>query len=64
MSYVTEVPTASPAAAAEHFARRLSLETDCADVGAALRGGDMDFVLLHVVGSPSICPMARCRPSA
>jgi rhodanese-related sulfurtransferase len=51
MSYVTEIPAASPDVTIDHFAHRLSVETDCADVGAALRGGDMDFVLLHVVGS-------------
>jgi len=51
MSYVTELPAASPAVTIDHFAHRLSVETDCADVGSALRDGDVDFVLLHVVGS-------------
>jgi rhodanese-related sulfurtransferase len=51
MSYVTELPAASPAVTIDHFAHRLSIETDCADVASALRGGDVDFVLLHVVGS-------------
>ena len=52
MSYVSEIPAASFRDAAAHFAARLSLETDCADVGAALKAGAVDFVLLHVVGSP------------
>lgn len=51
MSYVTEFPAANAADAAAHFRQRLSLETDCADVYAAQQGGEMDFVLLHVVGS-------------
>ncbi|MGD9480983.1 rhodanese-like domain-containing protein [Shinella sp. G-2] len=52
MSFVTDYAPASPAVAAEHFLRRLSVETDCSDVAAALRAGDADFVLLHVIGSP------------
>jgi len=52
MSYVSEIPAASFRDAAAHFAARLSLETDCADVAAAMRAGEVDFVLLHVVGSP------------
>lgn len=52
MSYVTDYAPATPAAAIEHFLKRLSVETDCADVSAALAAGDLDFVLLHVVGSP------------
>ena len=32
--------------ALEHFARRLDVETDVADVGAALESGEADFVLL------------------
>lgn len=52
MSHVSEIPAASFRDAAAHFAARLSLETDCADVAAAMRAGEVDFVLLHVVGSP------------
>ena len=52
MSYVSEIPAAPPPVAAAHFAARLSLETDCADVAAATKAGQVDFVLLHVVGSP------------
>jgi rhodanese-related sulfurtransferase len=52
MSYVTDIPAASPEITRDHFLRRLSVETDCSDVAAALHSGDQDFVLLHVVGSP------------
>lgn len=52
MSFVSEIPAASAEIAAAHFAARLALETDCADVAAALRAGEVDFVLLHVVGQP------------
>lgn len=52
MSVVTDYPAASPAVAIEHFLKLLSVETDCADVAAALKSGDQDFVLLHVIGSP------------
>ncbi|KQP90876.1 rhodanese [Methylobacterium sp. Leaf113] len=51
MSLVSAIPTCSPAIARAHFRRRLALETDCADVAAALRAGAPDFVLLHAVGS-------------
>jgi rhodanese-related sulfurtransferase len=52
VSYVTDFPAAPAKVAIEHFLRRLSVETDCADVAGALRSGEQDFVLLHVVGSP------------
>lgn len=52
MSFVTDYPAAVPAVAIEHFLKLLSVETDCADVAAALKSGDHDFVLLHVIGSP------------
>ncbi|PIB90415.1 rhodanese-like domain-containing protein [Caulobacter sp. FWC2] len=52
MSFVSEIPAAASQVAADHFAARLSLETDCADVAAALQADEVDFVLLHVVGSP------------
>ncbi len=51
MSTVTEIPAASPEIAIAHFAGRLSVETDCSDVAQALKCGEQDFVLLHVVGS-------------
>ncbi len=45
------IAAAEPAVAREHFRRRLSLETDCADVRAAQRAGrDGGFVLLDVRG--------------
>ncbi len=52
-SIVSQPPLASAAEARAHFARRLSLETDCADVHKALRqAADTapDFVLLDVRG--------------
>jgi rhodanese-related sulfurtransferase len=49
-SAVTQIPAADPDLARSHFAGRLSLETDCADVQAALAGGGADFVLLDVRG--------------
>lgn len=51
MSYVTEFPPACAADTAAHFRQRLGFETDCADVYAAMQAAEMDFVLLHVVGS-------------
>ncbi|MBS0640673.1 MAG: rhodanese-like domain-containing protein [Acetobacteraceae bacterium] len=50
-SPVAQIPAAPSAVALAHFAGRLSLETDCADVAESLRDGTVDFVLLHVVGS-------------
>lgn len=48
---VTEIPAAPSAEALAHFERRLSLETDCADVNGALSdGGDPGFVLVDVRG--------------
>lgn len=52
MSYVSEIPAAPSEVAAAHFAARLSLETDCADVAASMKADQVDFVLLHVVGTP------------
>ncbi|KAA0581254.1 rhodanese-like domain-containing protein [Azospirillum sp. B21] len=49
-SLVTEIPAATPADAASHFARKLSLETDCWDVHESLKSGTPDFVLLDVRG--------------
>ncbi|WP_237213813.1 rhodanese-like domain-containing protein [Falsiroseomonas oryziterrae] len=48
-SPVTEIAPVAPAEMAAHAARRLALETDCADVHAALSAG-ADFVLLDVRG--------------
>jgi len=52
MSYVTEFPAADPQESVAHFLRRLSVETDCADVRHAIANHQQDFVLLHVVGRP------------
>ena len=52
-SSVAQTPPAAPAEALAHFARRLSLETDCADVHEAMAqagGAPPDFVLLDVRG--------------
>ena len=52
-SSVAQTPAAAPAEALVHFARRLALETDCADVCEAMgNAGDAaaDFVLLDVRG--------------
>ncbi len=46
MNPVCQIPPAPPAVARAHFAARLALETDCADVHAS-QGG---FVLLDVRG--------------
>lgn len=51
MSFVTDIPAAPSETAIEHFHRRLSVETDCADVAVALKSSEQDFVLLHVVGA-------------
>lgn len=51
MSLVSAYEAATPDVAEAHFARLLALETDCSDVAACLASGDVDFVLLHVVGS-------------
>lgn len=52
MSTVSEFQVAEPQDVIAHFQRRLSVETDCADVHSAIENNDVDFVLLHVVGSP------------
>ena len=48
MSRITATPAAPPAEAARHFATRLALETDAADVGAAVTAGEDDFVVVDV----------------
>lgn len=49
-SLVTEIPAAPSELAAAHFAKRLSLETDCWDVHETLKSGTQDFILLDVRG--------------
>ncbi len=45
---VTAIPAADPAIARAHFAARLTLESDCADVHAGLALDEPGFVLLDV----------------
>lgn len=52
MTDITAHSIAAAHIAVAHFTLKLSLETDCADVHAAMQQGEADFVLLHVVGSP------------
>jgi rhodanese-related sulfurtransferase len=47
---VTDVPAAPSPEAEAHFARRLSLETDCDDVHADMSAGRPGFVLVDVRG--------------
>ena len=71
---VTASTPAPPSEAAEHFARKLALETDCSDVRESMKGGAPDFVLLDVRGGKptprrtcrarSACRIATSRPSA
>lgn len=48
-SHVTAAPPAPPSEAAQHFARKLALETDCSDVRESMKSAP-DFVLLDVRG--------------
>lgn len=50
-SFVTEISPENSDIALNHFSTRLALETDCADVADAFENDNVDFVLLHVVGS-------------
>ena len=67
-SLVTAIPPAPPSEAAQHFGRKLALETDCSDVQAALKSGAIDFVLLDVRGrsafSKAHVPGATSLPHA
>jgi rhodanese-related sulfurtransferase len=45
---VTEIPAAASVVAVAHFAERLTFETDCSDVDAALRSGNPGFILVDV----------------
>ena len=47
-SIVEAVPAAAPEEAREHFARRLRLETDPADVAADLRAGTQRYTVVDV----------------
>jgi rhodanese-related sulfurtransferase len=48
MTVLTAVPAADPQTAYAHFAGRLAVEVDPADVTAALAAGQSDFVLVDV----------------
>jgi rhodanese-related sulfurtransferase len=50
VSRVLETAPASSPAAFEHFAKKLTFETDCADVYWSLASSTVDFVLLDVRG--------------
>ena len=47
---VAEVPAAEPDAVVAHASARLALETDCADVHAAMLSGEPGFVLVEARG--------------
>jgi rhodanese-related sulfurtransferase len=70
----TTTPAAAPAAAHAHFAHRLAVETDAADVAAAVRAGRNGFTLVdarspeayaagHLPGAVSL-PHARIDAAA
>src|SRR5262249_38420597 len=50
LTHVTRTPPAPTSDAAQHFARKLALETDCWDVHETMSGGAVDFILLDVRG--------------
>ena len=50
ISRVLEIAPASSPAAFEHFAKKLTFETDCADVYSSFASNTVDFVLLDVRG--------------
>ena len=54
MSFVTAYPPAAPEDIVMVYSARLAMETDCADVHAAFADGEVDFVLLHAVGTPEM----------
>lgn len=50
-SPVAAIPAADPSAAHRHFEAKLQLETDCADVHAAIAAGAVDFILADMRSS-------------
>ena len=50
VSRVLEIAPASSPTAFEHFAKKLTFETDCADVYSSFASNTVDFVLLDVRG--------------
>jgi rhodanese-related sulfurtransferase len=47
-THVTATQPVPPSNAADHFSRKLALETDCWDVWESMKDGCQDFVLLDV----------------
>jgi rhodanese-related sulfurtransferase len=50
VSRVLEIPPAPSTDAFEHFAKKLTFETECADVYSSIASGRVDFVLVDVRG--------------
>lgn len=48
MSFLTQIPAASPADALAHFEAEFTFQTDCWDVHHAIASGENDFVLIDV----------------
>jgi rhodanese-related sulfurtransferase len=48
ISRVLEIPAAPSSSALEHFANRLTFETDCSDVYSAFASNRVDFTLVDV----------------
>lgn len=67
-SHVAAIPAADPAIAHHHFAARLAVETDAADVAADLSAGRPPYVLLDVRSPKAYAhghiPGARSVPSS
>ena len=53
VSPVAAVPAADPDVAARHFAARLAVETDCADVAVDVRAGEVPYTIVDVRGPGS-----------
>src|SRR5258708_8927247 len=53
VSRVLEIAPAPSPTAFEHFARKLTFETDCADVYSSFASNTVDFVLLDVRARPA-----------
>ena len=58
-SSVAAIPAAASAVAQAHFAARLSLETDCADVHEALLNGSCRLRAPRCARAQSLCPQPR-----
>lgn len=60
MNPVTAIPAADPVRAAGHFTDRLRLQTDRADMHAAMQTREPGFALLDVRG-PDACACGHVR---